>query len=82
MASSTVYLLPLTDSGAPDVPDKYIYLPPTDPAYTLRFEIDGTSPVTRQGSLWVNVPKEGSAFDRHTYQEFKYVDYSPSICCF
>lgn len=73
MASSTdtVYLLPLTDDGSPDVPDKYIFLPATHPAYTLRFEIDGTSPITRQGSLWVNVPVEGKNFDRHTYQEFK-----------
>ena len=30
--TQAVYLLPLTDSGAPDVPGQYIYLPPpTDP---------------------------------------------------
>ena len=39
-AAPEVWLLQLTDDGAPDVPSGYIYLPPpTDPAYTHRFEI-------------------------------------------
>jgi len=34
MAGQEVYLLPLKDSGAPDVPDDYICLPaPSNPAY-------------------------------------------------
>ncbi|KAI9892846.1 MAG: hypothetical protein M1814_001005 [Vezdaea aestivalis] len=67
-----VFLLALDDSGAPAVPGGYIYLPPpTDPLYTLRFVIEGTSSVCREGSLWVNIPAPGSAFDRNTFREFK-----------
>ncbi|KIW84549.1 glycogen debranching enzyme [Fonsecaea pedrosoi CBS 271.37] len=67
-----VYLLPLTDAGAPDVPNEYIYLPaPTEPAYYLRFAIEGTSSICRQGSLWVNFPLKGQPFDRKRYHEFK-----------
>jgi glycogen debranching enzyme len=67
-----VYLLPLTDAGAPDVPNEYIYLPaPTDPAYTLRFAIEGTSSICRQGSLWVNFPLNGQPFERSRFHEFK-----------
>jgi glycogen debranching enzyme len=76
-ASQTVYLLPLTDSGAPDVPGTYIYLPPpTEPAYSVRFQIQGTSSICRQGSLWVNIPAKGEKFDRSKYREYKWV--SPS----
>ena len=72
--SREVHLLPLTDSGAPNVPDEYIYLPPpTKPAYVLRFTIEGTSPICRQGSLWVNFPVEGQKFDRHRFRDFKFV---------
>ncbi|EHY51845.1 Glycogen debranching enzyme [Exophiala dermatitidis] len=67
-----VYFLPLTDAGAPDVPHEYIYLPaPTDPAYYLRFAIEGTSSICRQGSLWVNIPEPGQAFDRNHFREYK-----------
>ncbi|KAI9715764.1 MAG: hypothetical protein M1812_005763 [Candelaria pacifica] len=69
--SHEVYLLPLTDLGAPDVPGQYIYLPPpTDPAYVVRFAIEGTSSICRQGSLWVSVPAKGKEFDRNTFREF------------
>ena len=69
---SEIYLLPLTDSGAPDVPDGFIYLPPpTDPAYILRFEIEGTSSICREGSLWVNIPEPGAVFDKDRFREFK-----------
>jgi len=68
----TVYLLPLTDGGAPDVPGGYIYLPaPTNPSYAVRFAIPGTSSICRQGSLWINVPKKGEEFDRQNYTEYK-----------
>nr|POE51750.1 glycogen debranching enzyme [Quercus suber] len=70
----TVHLLPLKDDGSPDLPGEqpYIYLPPpTIPAYSIRFEIDGTSSICRQGSLWVNIPGKGEHFDRRTYREFK-----------
>lgn len=70
----TVHLLPLKDDGSPDLPgdQPYIYLPPpTIPAYSIRFEIDGTSSICRQGSLWVNIPAKGEHFDRKTYREFK-----------
>ena len=75
MASSReILLLPLKDSGAPDVPGEYIYLPPpTDPVYVLRLAIEGTSSICRQGSLWVNIPGEGEEFDRSKYHEHRYV---------
>ncbi|KAL1635180.1 bifunctional 4-alpha-glucanotransferase/amylo-alpha-1,6-glucosidase [Neofusicoccum ribis] len=69
---NTVYLLPLTDGGAPDVPGTYIYLPPpTSPVYTIRFAIEGTSSICREGSLWVNIPAEGEQFQRDRFREFK-----------
>jgi glycogen debranching enzyme len=65
-ASQAVYLLPLTDAGAPDVPGSYIYLPPpSEPAYSVRFQIQGTSSICRQGSLWVNIPADRSAYPTH-----------------
>ena len=69
--SEEVYLLPLTDTGAPDVSGEYIYLPPpTKPPYSVRFAIDGTSSICRQGSLWVNIPKHDESFDRHRFHEY------------
>lgn len=69
-----IYLLPLTDQGAPDVPGGYICLPPpTKSGYTLRFTIDGASSVCRQGSLWVNFPDQEKPFDRHSFRELKCV---------
>jgi glycogen debranching enzyme len=66
-----VYLLPLTDDGAPDIPGGYIYLPPpTNPAYVLRFVIEGTSSICREGSLWTNIPEEGIKFDRSKFRQF------------
>jgi glycogen debranching enzyme len=71
--SRQVYLLPLKDDGSPDVPGGYIYLPPPgDEGYVLRFIIEGTSSICRQGSLWVNIPEEGKAFERHSFREFRY----------
>ena len=71
--SREVFLLPLTDTGAPDVPGEYIYLPPpTEPAYVLRIAIEGTSSICRQGSLWINMPQAGHAFERSKYRQFKY----------
>jgi len=71
--SQEVYLLPLTDEGAPHLPGKgYLYMPaPTDPAYIIRFEIEGTSSICREGSLWVNIPASGKVFDRNAFREFK-----------
>ena len=68
-----VYLLPLTDGGAPDVPGTYIYMPPPPPhgAYILRFQIEGCSSITRHGSLWVNIPEKGCKFNRNHYREYK-----------
>ncbi|PGH34345.1 glycogen debranching enzyme [[Emmonsia] crescens] len=67
-----VYLLPLTDKGGPNIPREFIYLPtPTDPPYTLRFVIEGSSPICRRGSLWVNIPKEGKRFERDVFTEYK-----------
>ncbi|KAH0534193.1 hypothetical protein FGG08_007219 [Glutinoglossum americanum] len=70
--SNEVYRLPLTDTGAPAVPGGYICLPPpTDPAYLLRFAIEGTSSICRQGSLWVNIPAVGEQFRRSKFREYK-----------
>ncbi|KAJ5607826.1 hypothetical protein N7537_004445 [Penicillium hordei] len=67
-----VYLLPLKDDGSPDVPGGYIYLaPPPKSGYVLRFIIEGTSSICRQGSLWVNIPEEGKPFERCSFREFR-----------
>ena len=80
--SHEVYLLPLTDEGAPDVPGGYIYLPPpSDPAYVVRFAIEGTSSICRQGSLWVNVPATGEEFQRDRYHEYKSGSADPKEMC-
>ncbi|KAF2266381.1 glycogen debranching enzyme [Lojkania enalia] len=71
-ATQDVYLLPLTDAGAPAVPGTYIYLPPPqEPAYCIRFQIEGTSSICRHGSLWVNIPAKGEKFERSRYLEYK-----------
>ena len=73
-ASQEVYLIPLTDAGAPDVPGghEYLYLPaPADPPYIIRFEIEGTSSICREGSLWVNIPEPGKQFQRDQFRAFK-----------
>ena len=71
--TQAVYLLPLTDAGAPNVKGQYILLPPcTDPAYELCIQIEGTSSICREGSLWVNIPAKGDKFQRDHYQEYKY----------
>ncbi len=74
--NNTVHLLPLKDDGSPDLPGDppYIYLPPpTTPAYSVRFEIEGTSSICRQGSLWVNIPGKHDQFDRKKFKEYKCV---------
>ena len=66
-----VYLLRLTDLGAPDVQNEYIYLPcPRDPPFYVRFEIEGTSSICRQGTLHTNIPQNGRGFRRHQLQKF------------
>ncbi|KAF1355279.1 hypothetical protein BDV97DRAFT_345156 [Delphinella strobiligena] len=70
--TQAVYNLPLKDNGSPDVPGQYLYLPPpTTPAYKIRFVIEGTSSICREGSLWVNIPATGEKFDRKKYHEYK-----------
>jgi glycogen debranching enzyme len=67
-----VYLLPLKDDGSPNVPGNYIYLPPpNDPPYRLRFVIEGTSSICRQGNLCVNIPEAGKEFARTAFRQFK-----------
>jgi len=70
--SDEVYLLPLKDDGSPDVPGGYVYLTPTsnDPII-VRFAIEGTSSICRDGSLWVNIPREGGEFRRNEFREYK-----------
>ncbi|KAF5866167.1 hypothetical protein ETB97_000701, partial [Aspergillus alliaceus] len=70
-APRQVYLLPLKDDGSPDVPGGYIYLPPpTNPTYLLRFVIEGSSSVCREGTLWVNIPEHGNPFNRTAFRGF------------
>jgi hypothetical protein len=68
-----VRLLPLTDDGDPDILGSYIYLPPpSNPYYVVRFAIEGTSSICRQGSLWINIPQKGQNFVRDQFREIKY----------
>ena len=65
-----VYELPLTDSGVPDIPGGYIYLPPpTEPPYIVRISIDGTASVCREGKLRINTPLPGQKFIRSHFEE-------------
>lgn len=67
-----VYLLPLKDDGSPDVPGGYIYLPPpSDTPYFVRFIIEGSSSICRDGSLWINAPEDGRSFDRSVFRSFR-----------
>lgn len=70
----TIYLLQLRDDGPPNLPGDrpYMYLPEvTSPNYCIRFEIEGTSSICREGSLWVNLPAKGEKFDRKSFREYK-----------
>ncbi|KAH6995723.1 glucanotransferase domain of glycogen debranching enzyme-domain-containing protein [Ilyonectria sp. MPI-CAGE-AT-0026] len=72
MTSNEVYLLPLNDDGSPQVQGEYIYLAPkTDDPVTVRFAIEGTSSICRNGSLWVNIPDHGDDFHRDQFREYK-----------
>ncbi|CUS13214.1 unnamed protein product [Tuber aestivum] len=71
MSPPLVYLLPLTDTGAPDIAGDHIGLPPPWEPYTLRIAIEGASSITRNGSLWTNVPAKGENFGRNKFREFK-----------
>lgn len=72
MTSNEVYVLPLQDNGAPDIPGEFIWLAPkTNDPITIRFTIEGTSSICRQGSLWVNIPEKGKPFQRNKFREFK-----------
>lgn len=75
MAPPLVYLLPLSDTGAPDIPGDYINLPPPRTPYILRFAIEGASSICRQGSLWINVPEKGKGFERESFRELKCVTF-------
>lgn len=73
MVPNEVYLLPLNDDGSPDVPGGYIYLTPKSNApIIVRFSIEGTSSICRDGSLWVNIPEEGQEFRRDIFREYKW----------
>lgn len=65
--------MPLKDDGAPNVAGEYIYLSTrSQEPITIRFTIEGTSSICRQGSLWVNIPDRGAEFQRNSFREFKY----------
>lgn len=72
MISNEVYLLELNDDGSPNVPGEYVYIAPkTRDPVTIRFTIEGTSSITRHGSLWVNIPEQGVDFQREKFTEYK-----------
>ncbi|KAL8294627.1 hypothetical protein RB597_007754 [Gaeumannomyces tritici] len=72
MISNEVYVLPLNDDGSPQVQGQYIWLAPkNNQPFTIRFTIEGTSSICRQGSLWVNIPEAGVEFRRDKFREFK-----------
>ena len=74
MMSNEVYLVPLNDDGSPQIESgsKYMYIEfSSDNPITLRFCIEGTSGICRHGSLWVNVPEQGTDFQRESFREFK-----------
>jgi len=80
ITNHTVHLLPLRDDGSPSLSGErpYMYLPaPTSPHYSVRFEIEGTSSICRNGSLWVNIPAKGEKFDRKHFKEYKSVAHGP-----
>ncbi|TLS24834.1 hypothetical protein PpBr36_09099 [Pyricularia pennisetigena] len=81
MISNEVYYLPLNDDGSPQVQGEYIYLAPkSNEPFTIRFAIEGTSSICRQGSLWVNIPEPGVEFRRDQFREFKLVpDFNRTI---
>ncbi|KAL5052147.1 hypothetical protein BDW71DRAFT_170264 [Aspergillus fruticulosus] len=81
MSEEMVYLLPLNDDGSPDVPGGFIYLPPPDdPNCSLRFLIEGSSSICRDGTLWINIPEVGKSFVRQSFRPFKlYADFSRNI---
>ncbi|GBF62091.1 glycogen debranching enzyme [Trichophyton mentagrophytes] len=67
-----VYVVHLNDNGSPDAHHSYVNLPPpTSPAYSLRLQFEGSSPLCRYGSLWVNIPSAGEEFRRDRYREYK-----------
>lgn len=70
----SVYLLPLNDDGSPDVPGTHAYIrlpPPTQPPYYIRFSIEGTSSICRQGTFNVNIPAPGDEFERTKFRQYK-----------
>ncbi|CAI4216989.1 unnamed protein product [Parascedosporium putredinis] len=72
VASNEVYLLHLNDDGSPAVPRHYVYIEPkTSEGLVLRFSIEGTSPICRHGSLWVNIPEKDKPYKRDEFREFK-----------
>lgn len=78
MTSQEVFLLPLNDDGSPQVAGQYIYVESqSDDAVVLRFVIEGASSICRHGSLWVNIPEEGSVFKRDHFREYKYKALQP-----
>lgn len=67
-----VYVVHLNDNGSPDAHHSYVNLPPpTSPAYSLRLQFEGSSPLCRYGSLWVNIPPASEEFRRDKYREYK-----------
>ncbi|KAK2733736.1 hypothetical protein FQN57_001963 [Myotisia sp. PD_48] len=63
----TVYVVPVGDDGSPATQHGYITLPPpTDPPYVVRFLLEGSSPITRKGSLWVLIGSKVSAWNANS----------------
>ncbi|KAK9455693.1 hypothetical protein V1511DRAFT_308976 [Dipodascopsis uninucleata] len=72
--ASSVYILPLSDVGAPQPAGSgsFISLPPPDEPYILRFQLSSISLVSRDGTLWCNVPKDlNTDFERETFYPYE-----------
>ncbi|KAK9448060.1 glucanotransferase domain of glycogen debranching enzyme-domain-containing protein [Limtongia smithiae] len=73
-AALQTYLLPLSDVGAPSPVGSgtFISLPSPYEPYLLRFQISSISLVSRDGTLWCNVPpSDDIEFDRETFYPHK-----------
>ena len=57
----------LDDVGAPALDGQYIKLPAPYEPYTLRFQIDETAVIARQGTFYTNYPEPGKDFVRSRY---------------
>ncbi|BFZ63502.1 bifunctional 4-alpha-glucanotransferase/amylo-alpha-1,6-glucosidase [Saitoella coloradoensis] len=70
-AKPLIYTLALNDNGSPRIEGRFLRLPAPYEPYTLRFEIEGGSQVTRDGVFMCSYPEdEKKGFVRGQFREF------------